>query len=112
MTTTAADHTGRHQHSTAHEQTAPTLVAPALTAPMAPAPMAPAPTRTPGSRLDAAEDFPEDLTALGMADLQVLHSRITRQLDHDYLTDPAGPHPATMDRSVELAAELDARDTA
>ncbi|MEX5299878.1 hypothetical protein RCG67_13990 [Kocuria sp. CPCC 205292] len=107
MTTTAADHTGRHQHSTPHEQTAPALVAPVLAAPMASAP-----TRTPGSRLDPGEDFPEDLTGLGMADLQVLHSRITRQLDHDYLTDPAGPRPATMDRSFEVAAELDARDTA
>ena len=47
-----------------------------------------------------------------MADLQVLHSRITRQLDHDWLTDPVGPHPVTMDRGLELAAELDARDTA
>jgi hypothetical protein len=47
-----------------------------------------------------------------MADLQVLHSRITRQLDHDYLTDPAGPHSCTMDRCRELQAALDARDTA
>ncbi|MFI7484179.1 hypothetical protein ACH9EU_17405 [Kocuria sp. M1R5S2] len=107
MTTTAADHTGRHQHSTPHEQTAPALVAPVPAAPMDPAP-----TRTPGSRMDPREDFPEDLTALGMADLQVLHSRITRQLDHDYLTDPAGPDCSTMDRRQELQAELDARDTA
>jgi hypothetical protein len=70
------------------------------------------PRQTPGSRLGPAEDFPEDLTGLGMADLQVLHSRITRQLDHDYLTDPAGPHTWTVDRSFEVAAELDARDTA
>ena len=73
---------------------------------------APGPGQTPGSRLGPTEDFPEDLTGLGMADLQVLHSRITRQLDHDYLTDPAGPHCSTTDRNVELAAELDARDTA
>ncbi|MEX5262357.1 hypothetical protein [Kocuria sp. CPCC 205263] len=72
----------------------------------------PAPGMTPGSRLGPTEDFPEDLTGLGMADLQVLHSRITRQLDHDYLTDPAGPHCSTMDRRYEVAAELDARDTA
>ena len=67
---------------------------------------------SPGSRLDPGTDFPDDLTVLDMAGLQVLHSRITRQLDHDYLTDPAGPHSATMDRRYELAAELDARDTA
>ena len=78
-----------------------------------PAPsMTQTPLRTPGSRLGPQEDFPEDLTRLGMAELQVLHSRITRQLDHDYLTDPAGPHTWTVDRSFELAAELDARDTA
>lgn len=105
--TTTADHTGRHQHSTSHERTAHALTAPALTAPTAPAP-----TRRPGSRLGPEEDFPADLTALCTADLQVLHSRVTRQLDHDYLTDPAGPHCSTVDRNVELAAELDARDTA
>ena len=67
---------------------------------------------TSGSRLRPEEDFPEDLAGLGMADLQVLHSRICRQLDHDYLTDPAGPHSATMDRCQELLTELDTRDTA
>ena len=72
----------------------------------------PGPGQTPGSRLGPTEDFPENLTGLCMAELQVLHSRITRQLDHDYLTDPAGPHTWTVDRSFELAAELDARDTA
>jgi hypothetical protein len=66
----------------------------------------------PGSRLGPEGDFPEDLSELGMAALQVLHSRIVRQLDHDYLTDPAGPHPATIDRCSEVGAELDARDAA
>ena len=70
------------------------------------------PQRTPGSRLGPQEDFPEDLAGLGMVDLQVLHSRITRQIDHEYLTDPAGPHAATMVRRYELTAELVARDTA
>ncbi|GGG67364.1 hypothetical protein GCM10011374_34510 [Kocuria dechangensis] len=86
MTTTAFDHTAPHEH--------------------------PVPLRTPGSRLGPGEDFPEDLTRLGMAELQVLHSRITRQLDHDYLTDPAGPHAATMDRCQDLQDELNTRDTA
>ncbi|HSK32592.1 MAG TPA: hypothetical protein VK903_03835 [Propionicimonas sp.] len=72
----------------------------------------PAPLIRQGSRLGPEEGFPEDLTGLGMADLQVLHSRITRQLDHDYLTDPAGPHVSTVDRCQELQAELNARDTA
>ncbi|MEX5272049.1 hypothetical protein [Kocuria sabuli] len=78
-----------------------------------PAPDSPwGPRQTPGSRLGPTEDFPEDLTGLCMADLQVLHSRITRQLDHDYLTDPAGPHCATMDRCQDLQSELNTRDTA
>ncbi|GAB2599001.1 hypothetical protein GCM10009696_00500 [Kocuria himachalensis] len=92
MTTTASDHTARHQYPAPHQR--------------------PAPLRTPGSRLGPEQDFPQDLAGLGMADLQVLHSRVTRQLDQDYLTDPAGPHSVTMDRLLELAAELDARDTA
>lgn len=74
---------------------------------MAPVP----PSGAPGSCLGPDEPFPENLTELGMVDLQVLHSRITRQLDHDYLIDPTGPHPATTDRCQELLAELDARDT-
>ena len=75
---------------------------------LAPAP----PASAPGSRLGPDENFPEDLTGLDMAELQVLHSRITRQLDHDYLTDPVGPHFSTMDRRQELLTELDTRDTA
>jgi hypothetical protein len=74
--------------------------------------MLPASTRTPGSRLSPDEDFLQDLSVLGMADLQVLHPRITRQLDHDYLTDPAGPHCCTMDRCQDLLTELNARDAA
>ncbi|MUN63785.1 hypothetical protein GMA12_11645 [Kocuria sediminis] len=70
------------------------------------------PTRTPGSRLGPQDAFPEDLTALDMAALQVLHSRITRQLDHDYRTDPDGPHCCTLDRCQELDAELNTRDAA
>ncbi len=72
----------------------------------------PAPTGGPCSCLGPAQAFPAELGGLSMGELQVLHSRITRQLDHDYLTDPAGPHTWTVDRSFELAAELDARDTA
>lgn len=100
MTATASsNHTAPHEHLT---HAAPVLVSP----------MAPVPWRTAGSRLGPEEDFPEDLTGLGMADLQVLHSRITRQLDHDYLTDPAGPHSATLDRCQELLSELNTRDAA
>ena len=102
MTTIASEQTGNNDFR-AQPVPGAALPAPSMTQ---------APLRTPGSRLGPQEDFPEDLTRLGMADLQVLHSRITRQLDHDWLTDPVGPHPVTMDRGLELAAELDARDTA
>lgn len=81
---------------------------PALPAPI----MSPAPHKSPDSFLGPAEEFPEDLAGLGMAELQVLHSRITRQLDHDYLTDPAGPDSSTLDRRQELLVELNTRDTA
>jgi hypothetical protein len=47
-----------------------------------------------------------------MTGLQVLYSRIARQLDHDYLTDTAGAHSATMDRRQDLQSELNACDTA
>ena len=72
----------------------------------------PAPLRTPGSRLGPTEDFPEEQTGLGMTELQVVHSRVIRQLDRGYLTDPTGPYSATTDRCQDLHAELDARDTA
>ena len=75
---------------------------------MAPAPRASAP----GSRLGPDGDFPEDLTGLGMTELQVLHSRISCRLDHDCLADAAGPHFSTMDRCQELLTEPDTRDTA
>ena len=87
-----------------------TLTPPENTPAPSPAP-GPAPTGT-STHLDSAEAFPEDLTALSMVQLQVLHSRITRQLDHDYLTAPVGPHPWTLDRRQQLLEEFDARDAA
>ncbi|MGQ1795834.1 hypothetical protein ACT4S5_01645 [Kocuria oceani] len=68
------------------------------------------PDPTPCSCLDPAQVFPGDLGDLSMSELQVLHSRICRQLDRDYLTDPAGPHPCTTDRLQDVLHELDARD--
>jgi hypothetical protein len=58
--------------------------------------------------LAPADLFPTALAELELAELQMLHSRITRQLDHEYL-DPAGPHPVTLDRAQELVEELDTR---
>ncbi|MFF0944918.1 hypothetical protein ACFYE2_11920 [Kocuria sp. CPCC 205300] len=57
-------------------------------------------------------EFPADLAGLALVELQVLHSRICHQLDHEYLTGPDGPHPVTLDRYRELSAQLDAREGA
>ena len=57
--------------------------------------------------LAPADSFPSALAEL--VELLVLHSRITRQLDHEYRTDPAGAHPVTLDRAQELVLELDTR---
>ncbi|MFF0990508.1 hypothetical protein [Kocuria nitroreducens] len=54
-------------------------------------------------------DFPGDLSALPLVELQVLHSRIVCQLEHEYLVNADGPHPVTQDRHEELVAALEAR---
>lgn len=41
--------------------------------------------------------------------LQILHSRTSLQLDHEYLTTAHGAHPVTLDRHQELVAELQTR---
>lgn len=76
------------------------------------------PARSPGphrgvrSCLGPEEAIPDELGELSMAELQVLHSRICRQLDREYLTTPHGPHPCTTDRLHDVLGELDARDNA
>ncbi|MFI7579389.1 hypothetical protein ACH9DO_08675 [Kocuria sp. M1N1S27] len=70
----------------------------------------PAPRVEPCSCLGPAEAFPAALGALSMDELQVLHSRICRQLDREYLEAPDGPHPCTADRLQEVLDELDVRD--
>jgi len=74
--------------------------------------LSPTPPDASGTCFDPAARFPADLAALSLAELQVLHSRICRQLDREYLFDPAGPHPLTLDRHCELGTELDRRDGA
>ena len=73
---------------------------------------APSPHDRPCSCLGPDEEFPAALAALSMDELQVLHSRICRQLDREYLSAPDGPHPCTSDRLQEVVHELDARDAA
>lgn len=72
----------------------------------------PEPDSGPCSCLGPAEAFPAELSGLSMGELQVLHSRICRQLDRDYLTAPDGPHPCTTDRLQDVLDELDIRDAA
>lgn len=56
------------------------------------------------------ESFPSDLTASGLGELQVLHSRLCCQLAVEYLR-PEGPHPVSLDRHEELVAELGSRES-
>ena len=55
------------------------------------------------------EDFPADLAGLSLVRLQVLHFRICSQLYYEFLTEPVGAHPVTLDWSQELVAELGSR---
>ncbi|MFI7494270.1 hypothetical protein ACH9D2_06035 [Kocuria sp. M4R2S49] len=72
-------------------------------------PRPPAAPTAPGTFLAPADPFPSDLSELGLNELQVLHSRVCRRLEQEYLADPDGPHPVTKDRCQELVAELDTR---
>jgi hypothetical protein len=62
------------------------------------------------THLDPDAPFPAELGKLSLVELHVLHSRVCRQLDLEYLTDP-GPHALTLDRHCDLVAELDARES-
>ena len=55
------------------------------------------------------DPFPEELLELPLEQLQILHSRICRQLEGEYLTDPQGAHPITQDRLHELQIEFTSR---
>lgn len=62
-----------------------------------------------GVYLGPEKNFPAELVELPLTQVQVLHSRLERQLDWELRCDPEGPHPVTQDRHRELMAELDAR---
>lgn len=64
-----------------------------------------------GTFLSPDDPFPSALAELDLVELQVLHSRVCRRLEHEYLTAPDGPHPVTQDRCQELVAELDVRES-
>lgn len=61
------------------------------------------------TRLSPAEEFSLELVQVTLAELQILHSRTSLQLDHEYLTTAHGAHPVTLDRHQELVAELQTR---
>lgn len=71
----------------------------------------PSESTQPTSTYLAPDDpFPGSLVELDLDQLHVLHSRVCRQIDLEYITDPEGPHPITLDRADELTAELNERE--
>ncbi|BBE24652.1 hypothetical protein MN0502_35350 (plasmid) [Arthrobacter sp. MN05-02] len=61
------------------------------------------------SRLTPAEDFPKDLKVLHDIEIQVLRSRVQRQLDHEYAYE-FETNPETEFRLAELSEDIDRRD--
>lgn len=61
------------------------------------------------SRLTPSQPFPEDLTSLDLPAVEVLNSKVERELDHEHVTD-GETHPETDFRHEELDEELDRRD--
>jgi hypothetical protein len=61
------------------------------------------------TRLTPSEDFPEDLTALELPEVEILNSRIHRELDYEYAHDGA-VSTETEFRHEEVTEELDRRD--
>jgi hypothetical protein len=59
--------------------------------------------------LTPADDFPDDLGIVSDNDLQVLDSRIQRQLDYEYIAE-GEPNPETEFRHYDLDEEFGERD--
>lgn len=59
--------------------------------------------------LTPADEFPDDLGIVSDNDLQVLDSRIQRQLDYEYIAE-GEPNPETEFRHYDLDEEFDERD--
>lgn len=59
--------------------------------------------------LAPADQFPSELADLDLMTVMALHGRVCRQLEREYLTNPEGADPATLDRVEELTEELDER---
>lgn len=61
------------------------------------------------SRITPDEPFPADLARLRDQDVEVLNSKVHREIEHEYVTE-GGIDPETAFRKDELADELDQRD--
>lgn len=61
------------------------------------------------TRLTPSDPFPEDLAALDLRQVEVLNSRVHRELDHEYIHD-GEPALETEIRLEEINDELDRRD--
>lgn len=61
------------------------------------------------TRLTPSEDFPDDLTSLGLPEVEILNSRIHRELDYEYAHDGESSMETEI-RHEELTEELDRRD--
>jgi hypothetical protein len=61
------------------------------------------------TRLTPSDDFPEDLTALELPEVEVLNSKIHRELDYEYAHDGEATTETEI-RHEELTEELDRRD--
>ncbi|WP_434995701.1 hypothetical protein [Arthrobacter sp. Ld5] len=61
------------------------------------------------SRISPDEPFPEDLGRLKDQDVEVLNSKVHREVDHEFATE-GEIHPETAARKDEVRDELDDRD--
>lgn len=61
------------------------------------------------TRLAPDEAFPDDLTQLASSEVEILNSKVHRELDAEYVRYGL-PDPETEGRLEELTEELDRRD--
>ncbi len=61
------------------------------------------------TRIAPDDEFPAELGDLQDEDVEVLNSKVHRQLDKEYVEE-GGPNPETDARKDELDDELDSRD--
>ncbi|NOJ60370.1 hypothetical protein [Arthrobacter sp. 260] len=61
------------------------------------------------TRLTPEDPFPEDLDPLADGEVEVLNSKVHRQIDEEYV-EQGQPNPETEFRKEELDEELDERD--